>query len=86
MTKKKNFHGTGGKGGLVRQMAFFYRSRPGGTRSGMPQATSKSQAPGNLQQKGLPGATNTEQAKGGNQGLTDTDSASTIHENGGNVK
>lgn len=50
------------------------------------ELTSKSQALENLQQKGLPGATNTEQAKGGNQGLPDTDSASTIHENGGNVK
>lgn len=50
------------------------------------ELTSNSHALGYLQQKGLPSATNTEQAEGGNQGLPDTDSASTIHENGGNVK
>ena len=66
MTKKKNFHGTGGKGGLVRQMAFYCKKNPHDV---MAQPLSK-------QKKGLPGATNTEQAKGGNQGLPDTDSAS----------
>lgn len=45
-----------------------------------------SQVLADLQQKGLPGATNTEQAEGGKQSLPDTDSTSTIHENGGNVK
>lgn len=77
MTKKKSFHGTGGKGGLVRQRAFYCKKNPYDV---MAQPLS------NKQKRGLPGATNTEQAKGGNQGLTDTDSASTIHENGGNVK
>lgn len=50
------------------------------------ELTSKSQTFGILQNNGLPGAANTEQAGGGKQGLPDTDSTSTIHENGGNVK
>ena len=50
MTKKKNFHGSGGKGGLVRQMAFCYRSRPGCTWSGMPKPVLKSQALANLRE------------------------------------
>lgn len=28
MSKKKHFHGPGGKGGLVRQMAFYCRKNP----------------------------------------------------------
>ena len=49
MTKKKNFHGTGGKGGLVRQMDFYYRTHPATVRYKPRQA--KSQAPGDLREK-----------------------------------
>ena len=65
MSKHKNFHSSGGKGGLVRQMAFFYRSRPGGTRNGYPR----------IEKNTAPSAANTESGKA-EQNLTGTVSAS----------
>lgn len=77
MTKKKRFHGINSSKRQAAGYVFFHKHYAG---------SANFHAFGNLQQKGLPGAANTEQAKGGNQGLPDTDSTSTIHENGGNVK
>ena len=52
MTKKKNFHGPGGKGGLVRQMDFFYRTHPATVR--YKPRPAKSKAPGNLEKMACP--------------------------------
>ena len=45
MSKKKNLHGCGGKGGLMKAARFFYQQHPYGTRSGIPQPIVKKAAP-----------------------------------------
>lgn len=72
MTKKKNFHGVRSGNRQVKAYAFFHRQAPYGH---MTRTLKKAPA----------SAANTAEGKA-EQTLTGTVSASTIHENGGNVK
>lgn len=76
MTKKKNFHGPGGKGGLVRQRAFYCKKNPYDVMA-QPLSNKQKNAPAS--------AANVDEGKV-EQSLPDTDSTTTITESGGNDK